>query len=76
MGKIWNESNKRSSQLVLKLCCCIVNWCIWKISAPVLSCDAILNMTKVELEPISDDDMYLFIKKDIRGRVSCISKKV
>ena len=33
-----------------------------------------LNMTKVELELISDADMYLFYKKGMRGGVSYISK--
>ena len=38
-----------------------------------LSCDAVLNMTKVELELISDADMCLFFEKDMGGRVSYIS---
>ena len=33
-----------------------------------------LNMTKVELEVISDADMYLFHEKGMRGEVSYISK--
>ena len=32
------------------------------------------TMTKVELELISDADMYLFFKKGIGGRVSSISE--
>ena len=32
-------------------------------------------MTKIELEIISDSDMYLFFKKDIRGGVSHISTR-
>ena len=34
-----------------------------------------LNMTKVELERISNVDMYLFFKKGMRPGVSYISKK-
>ena len=33
-----------------------------------------LNTTKVELELISDADMYLLFEKDMRSRVSCITK--
>ena len=36
--------------------------------------DAVLNMTKVELELASDADMYLLFEKDMRGGVSYISK--
>ena len=38
--------------------------------APGLRWDAVLNMTKFELELISDADMYLFFEKDMRGGVS------
>ena len=31
--------------------------------APALSWDAMLNMTKIELELISDPDMYIFFEK-------------
>ena len=34
-----------------------------------------LNMTKVDLELISDAEMYLFFKKGVRDRVSYISKR-
>ena len=34
------------------------------LSVPALSWDAMLNMTKVELELISDVDMYLFLKRE------------
>ena len=36
--------------------------------------DAMLNLTKVEREVISDADMYLFFEKGMRGKVSFISK--
>ena len=42
------------------------------MSAPALSCDAILNMTKVELELIPDSEMYIFFEKGTRGGVSYI----
>ena len=41
----------------------------------VLSWDATLNMTKVELEFISDPDIYFFLENGIRGGVSYISKR-
>ena len=44
-------------------------------SAPGLSWDAILKMTGIKLEKISDIDKYLFIEKRLRGGVSCISKR-
>ena len=43
------------------------------LSAPALSWDAMLNMTKVEFELISDPDMYIFFEKDTRGGLSYIS---
>ena len=45
------------------------------LSAPALSWDAMLNMTKVEFELISDADMYLYFEKDMRYSVSYISKR-
>ena len=44
-------------------------------SAPGLSLDAMLKMTGVKLEKISDIDMYLFIEKGTRGGVSGIAKR-
>ena len=44
-------------------------------SAPGLSWDAILKMTKVELETISDVDIHLFIEKGMRGGISYINKR-
>ena len=41
-------------------------------SAPGLSWDTMLKMTKVELEKISDADMHLFIEKGMRGGISYI----
>ena len=45
------------------------------MSAPNLSWDAMLNMTKVEPELISDAEIHLFFEKDMRGAVTCISKR-
>ena len=45
------------------------------LSTPVLSWDTMLNMTKGELELISDADIYLFFEKGMRGRVFYIFKR-
>ena len=44
-------------------------------SAPGLSWDAMLKMTKIELENISDADIHLFTEKAMRGGTSYISKR-
>ena len=44
-------------------------------SAPGLSWDAMLKMTGIELEKISDIDQYLFTEKGLRGGISYIAKK-
>ena len=44
-------------------------------SSPGLSWDAMLKMTDVKLEKISDIDKYLFIEKGLRGGISYIAKK-
>ena len=44
-------------------------------STPGLSWDAMLKMTKVKLELISDTDMHLFIEKGIRGGILYICKR-
>ena len=44
-------------------------------SSPGLSWDAMLKMTKIKLELISDIDMHLFIEKGMRGGISYIFKK-
>ena len=44
-------------------------------SAPGLSWDAMLKMTDVKLEKISDIDQYLFIEKGTRGEISYIAKR-
>ena len=44
-------------------------------SGPGLSWDAMLKMTDVKLEIISDIDQYLFIEKGSRGRIAYIAKR-
>ena len=44
-------------------------------SAPGLSWDAMLKMTKIELEKISNPDIHLFIEKGKREGISCINKR-
>ena len=44
-------------------------------SSPGLSWDAMLKMTSVKLEKISDIDQYLFIEKGTRGGISYIAKR-
>ena len=44
-------------------------------SAIALGWYAMLNMTKIKLELISDPDMYIFFEKCMRGEVSYISDR-
>ena len=44
-------------------------------SSPGLSWDAMLKMTKIELELISNFDESLFIEKGIRGGISYVTKR-
>ena len=44
-------------------------------SSPGLSWDAMLKMTDIELDLISDTDMHLFIEKEMRGGISYIAKR-
>ena len=45
------------------------------MSAPALSWEAMLNITNIKLEFISDPDMYIFFEKGMRGGVSFISNR-
>ena len=44
-------------------------------SSPGLNCDAMLKMTVIELELISDIGMHLFIEKGMKVGISYIAKK-
>ena len=44
-------------------------------SSPGLSWDAMLKMTGVELEKISDLDKYLFTEKGLKGGIPYIAKR-
>ena len=44
-------------------------------SAPASSWDAMLNITKIEIELFPDSDMYLFFEKGMRGGVFYISQR-
>ena len=44
-------------------------------SSPGLSWDEMLKMTGKELEKISNTDMYLFIEKGLKGRISYTAKR-
>ena len=44
-------------------------------SSPGLTWDAMLKMTGIKLEKISDFDKYLFIEKELRGGISYIAKR-
>ena len=44
-------------------------------SSPGFSWDALLKMTGVKLEKISDIGKYLFIEKGLRGEISYIAKR-
>ena len=44
-------------------------------SSPGLSWDAMLKMTGVKLEKISDIDKYLFIEKGLKGGISYTAKR-
>ena len=43
-------------------------------TAPGLSFDAMLKMTKVELDKIDDPNMHLFIEEGMRGGICCCKK--
>ena len=44
-------------------------------TSPGLAWDAMLNMTKIKLELLTDVDMYLFIEKGLRGGISYIANR-
>ena len=48
---------------------------VWYFSAPGLSWDAMLKLTGVDLELLSDYDMLLMVEKGIRGGISMITTR-
>ena len=48
----------------------------WYYTSPGLARDAMLKMTEVKLELLSDPEIYLMIEKGIRGVVSMVKKKI
>ena len=47
----------------------------WYFSAPGLTWDAALKITKVQLELLSDPDILLVIESGIRGGIATISHR-
>ena len=47
----------------------------WYYTSPGLAWDAMLKITKVELELLWDSEMYLMIEDAIRGGISTVSKR-
>ena len=45
------------------------------LSTPALSWDAMFSMAKVEINLVSEVDMYLFFEKGMRSGVSYVSKR-
>ena len=48
---------------------------LWYYTAPGLAYDAALKISKIELELITDPDMYLLVENSIRGGISTIMKR-
>ena len=48
---------------------------LWYYTAPGLAWDAALKISKIELELITDPDMYLMIESGFRGGISTIMKR-
>jgi hypothetical protein len=48
---------------------------MWYYTAPGLAWDACLKLTEVELDLISDPNMYLLVERGIRGGISTITKR-
>ena len=47
----------------------------YSYTLPGFSWEAMLKMTKIELDLISDQDMYLFLMDSIRGGITQVNKK-
>ena len=91
MKQIWNENKERLSNLYLKCDVLLLADLFKKfrnnslknnglcpghyLSVLALSSDAMLNMTKVELEIISDSDGHIFFEKGTRDGIFYISNR-
>ena len=67
MSSFWQTFSKTSERHALDPC--------HYITSPGLSWDAMLKMTKTNLDLISDVDMQLFIEKGMRGGISYIAHR-
>ena len=82
MGDYHDHYSKKDVLLLVDIYEKFINTCLkyygldpcHYFSAPGLSWDAMLKMTGITLEKISDIDKYLFIEKGLRGRISYIAK--
>ena len=57
---------------------CMENYGIdpaWYYTAPGLSWDAMLKITRLELDPITDPDMLMFFERQVRGGISMITTR-
>jgi hypothetical protein len=50
-------------------------YCSHYISTPMLAFDAMLKLTKVKLELLTDIDQILFIEQNIKGGMSYIAQR-
>ena len=73
MGYYHDHSLKKYALLLAEVFEKFIDTCFK--SSPGLSWDAMLKMTGMKLEKISDIDMYLFIEKGLTGGVSYIAKR-
>ena len=44
------------------------------LTAPALAIDAMLKMSKAEVELLWDENMYLFFEEGVRGGISVVTK--
>ena len=47
----------------------------WYYTAPGLSWDAMLKITRLELDPIRDPDMLMLFERQVRGGISMITTR-
>ena len=83
MGDCYNHYSKKDVLLSADVFEKFIDTCLklyeldacYYFSSPGLSWDAILKMTVVKLEKVTDIDMYLFIEKGLRGGILYIAKR-